>query len=305
MVKNTDFNKILIGVTFREFNGSENEKIQRLFIESIKKQTYTNWQLVVTVFNEKFVEQEIRKYGVDAVFYNESVANCKFSLSDVLANTIAESNRHQSSIILWTTCDVIFQPDFFEQIIRHSSDGFFAISHPHITYPSIDSLNSDKHVSASLNSGMDLMIMDGEIFRNKENVAIVNKYRFVDWGVFEHFLVGLGQLNKGAMINFFGVSNISKVENDRKVGAETNAWLMSCWQKNIVPFEQFINDYKLSGELFNLTYCHMQFSLIKKRTAHYSLFFVDYSKYFINLTRRFISKLVPDNVKNIFRKADR
>lgn len=303
-MKNTELNKIFIGVTFREFNGSENEKIQRLFIESLKRQTYTNWQLVVTIFNEKFVEQEIRKYGIKAVFYNESVANCKFSLSDVLINTIAESNKEQSSIILWTTCDVIFQSDFFEKIVKYSSDNFFAISHPHITYPSISSLNSDSYIPASLDSGMDLMIMDGRIFRNEENVTIIKKYRFVDWGVFEHFLVGLGLINGGAMINLFGISNISKVENDRKIGAETNAWLMSCWQRNKVPFERFLQDYKLSNKLFNLTYCHMQFSIVHNKAAYYSQFVQDYSKYFIKFIRGLIVKLIPIKLKNIIKKVD-
>ena len=48
--------KILVCVTFREFNGDENDRIQRLFLESIKEQTYKNYKIIATVYREKNVE---------------------------------------------------------------------------------------------------------------------------------------------------------------------------------------------------------------------------------------------------------
>ena len=52
---------IFIGVTFRDFIGSENDHIQRLFLGGIQKQTYRNWKLVVTIFNEKNDRHELEQ----------------------------------------------------------------------------------------------------------------------------------------------------------------------------------------------------------------------------------------------------
>jgi choline kinase len=306
MKKITNDVKIIIGVTFREFNGSENEKIQRLFIESIKNQNYSNWRMVVTIFNERFVQQEIEKYAIDAIFHmNGPVSGYKFSLTDVLLNAIYESNKEENTIIIWTTCDVILQPNFFEQIIAHSSKNFFAISHPHITYSSINDLGSANYIPASLGSGMDMMIMDGEVFRHDRNVEIIKKYKYINWGIFEHFLVGLAQLNNGKRINLFGICNISKVENDRKVGAETNDWLLNCWRINKVTLDRFISDHKLTDDIFNLTYCHMQFQVEKNKLWHFVKFAGDYLEYLKGLVRRRVVQRLPNNIKNVIKKAIR
>lgn len=297
--------KILIGVTFREFNGSENEKIQRLFIESIKNQTYSNWRMVVTVFNEEFVKQEIEKYVIDTVFYrNGPVSGYKFSLTDVLLNTITESATEEQAIILWTTCDVIYESTFFEQIVANFSQNVFAICHPHITYRSTVDLNNDvNQIPTSINSGMDVMIMDAEIFRSAGNLKIIQEYRFIDWGVFEHFLVGLALLVHAKRINLFGVCNLFKIENDREVGEETNNWLVNCWENNYIPFNRFVSGYKLPAQLTNLVYCNMQFSIIRNKPAYYSMFARDYFKYFGGRIKRKIIAMIPKSVRKRIKAA--
>ncbi len=45
--------EILVCVTFREFDGGENDAIQRKTLESFRQQTYKNYCLIVTVYREK------------------------------------------------------------------------------------------------------------------------------------------------------------------------------------------------------------------------------------------------------------
>lgn len=272
--------RILIGVTFRDFNGSDNERMQRLFIDSIIRQTYPHWRMVVSLFNERNVQPEIEKYGQDVVFHhNGPVQGYKFSLTDVLLNAIDESRKDERTIIIWTTCDVVFPDNFFEEIVRASSPGFVGVSHPHRTYRTLDDLTADRAVPTSANSGIDLLIMDGAIFRDPRTVEIVRKYRFTDWGLFEHFLVGVALALRAPRVNLYGLATIAKIENDRKVGAETNAWLMACWHRNKVPLDAFIADFGLSRELFDLMYCHRQFRYVRHSLLHSARFAADSLSY--------------------------
>jgi hypothetical protein len=296
--------KVIVAVTFREFNGSENEKIQRLFIESIRNQTYSHWRMIVSVFNERLVADEIGKYDFDSVVYQSGPANgYRFSLTDVLLNGIQEAVTEERAIVLWTTCDVIFPADFFEQIVANATPGFFAVSHPHVTYASRAKLGSEDYHPASINSGMDIVIMDSAPFRVPENLDLVRRYRYVDWGIFEHFLVGVAKVIGGRRINLFPVAKIAKIENDREVGAETTAWLLKCWERNKVVLERFIDDFGLSRQLLNLTYCHMQFELLGSRRAHYLSFGKDYYRYFTHRLREVVASRVRARVNQTRRQA--
>jgi hypothetical protein len=294
---------ILIAVTFRDFNGSDNDRIQRLFIDTLRRQTYSNWRLVVGLFNEKRVEEEIRKEGVPAVFHrNGPVSGYKFSLTDVLLNAVEESGAEEHSIILWTTCDVLFPPDFLATVVRHATPGFVAVSHPHLMYASLDDLAVARQIPASLNSGMDLVIMDGALFRNERNLRIIRDFRFRDWGIFEHFLVGFAQVAATRRINLFGVANIGNVENDRVVGAETQNWLLACWNTNNVVIDRFIADYRRSPELLKLIYCHMQFQHLTSSVAHYRMFAADYAGYYADRVKRRVLRTIPAGVKRAVRR---
>ncbi len=53
--------EIIICVTFREFDGSTNDLIQRRFLDSLSQQTYRNFRLVVTNFREKNVAGDLER----------------------------------------------------------------------------------------------------------------------------------------------------------------------------------------------------------------------------------------------------
>ena len=57
--------EILIGTTLREFNKNDNHyETQILFLESIKKQTYQNYRLIVTEFFEKNLKETLNKFNL-------------------------------------------------------------------------------------------------------------------------------------------------------------------------------------------------------------------------------------------------
>lgn len=290
---------IVVAVTFRDFTGSQNDAIQRLFLESIKAQSYPNWKLVVTLFGEKNVRREVEACGINATYReNPPVGDYRFCLTDVLLNSVEESRDLPCAVILWTTCDVIYRPDFFQTIADQYQPRLFAVSHPHVTYSSIEDLGTGRSIAGSIDSGMDLAIMDAALLRDPHYLDIITRYRFVDWGIFEHFLVGLGLLAGGPMLNLYRLSSIAKIENDRKPGNETQAWLLKCWKINEAVFRQFLEHHRLPAQLMHLTYCHLQFRVLGGGWSHFREFAGDYLRFFRSkLTRRLFPFLAQQAVR--------
>src|SRR5262245_3842408 len=105
--------KIVIATTFRDFVGNDNDRVQMLFLESLKNQTYKNWELAVTVFNEKNVEATLRKEEIPFTLHNSPPdGSYRYSHTDVLLNAIKSQPSNEETILLWTTADVIYEPSF-------------------------------------------------------------------------------------------------------------------------------------------------------------------------------------------------
>jgi hypothetical protein len=107
----------------------------------------------------------------------------------------------------------------------------------------------------------------------------------------------------GRRINLFPIAKIAKIENDREVGAETTAWLLKCWERNKEVIDRFIDDFGLSRQLLNLTYCHMQFELLGSRPAHYVSFGKDYYRYFAGVLREVVASRVRARLKGVQRHS--
>ena len=110
--------KIIVSCTFREFDGSENDEIQRLFLDSIKKQTHKDITLAVTNFREKTVRAVIEQSGLDYVFFQSDLDVKFYSISETCYNA-ASLLAPGDSILLHTSADHIFPPDFFATIVEH------------------------------------------------------------------------------------------------------------------------------------------------------------------------------------------
>lgn len=285
--------KILICTTFREFNGYSNDKIQRLFLESLKNQSYKNWELIVTIFKEKNIENTLKELSIPYRCYYDNSDKYKFSLTTVLLNCIASIND-EPSIIIWTTCDVIFDNNFFEKIISNYRAYIGGTSHPHLILNSIDNLKDNKDYYYFPDEGIDTIFFDSLIFDDKSNIDIIHKYRFVDWGVFEHFLVAFLKHTSPAMVNLWGISNISKVRNDRSLNNETSTFFTESLKKNWPPFYNYLCDYNLSRKYNSLLYCHKKFKVlnVKKYIEKFSSFYILY----------YLKQAVPIKIKNYLKK---
>jgi len=242
--------EIFICTTFRDFNGTENDEIQKLFLESLKNQTYQKFELVVTIFKEKNVENKIKEFNLPVKFYYNSPQDYKYSHTEVLLNCIKEAdNIFSNTIIIWTTADVIFENNFFEIINDYLPRNGIAIVHPHYIYGNINDLVKNNNSILTLKSGMDIVIFDGSLFCNKNILEDIKKYKNLNWGLFEHFLCALGFLYAKKRINLFYKTKVKKIINNLSILQET---MPTADPRNIDSFKKFLKEKHLTYDFFLL-----------------------------------------------------
>ncbi len=132
--------KIIIPVTFREFDDGVDAKIQLAWLDELKKQTYTNFELIVTSFREKKVKQVIEDSGVNHTFY-QSERDCLFSMTEMFINCKSHIEKGKT-IIFHCTADHILDYDFFEVLNKKFEKGTGGTSFPHMQHPNIESYKS-------------------------------------------------------------------------------------------------------------------------------------------------------------------
>ncbi len=301
--------KTIVCTTFRDFKGTENDEIQRAFLKSLENQTYKNFEVVVTLFSEKKVKEEVGKFKFDSYFYN-SVVDIKhrYSLTKVLLNAIDHANKkmYYNYIILWTTCDVIYDYNFFETIIRYYNSNIIGTSHPHIIFPSLKDFENKKNKSISLFSGFDVIYFDKEFLQIPEVKLSIEKYIFNDWGFFEFFLIALNEFsNTVRMINIYEESKVYKVENNRFLTNESNEFFLNSYKLNFIIFNKFVTENKIVTDYFDLTYCHLKFDLTINKFKHYFEFSNDIFKYVLRKIKKSIASFIPNNIKSIIKGGTR
>lgn len=219
--------RILIPVTFREFNGGFDAKIQEEWLARLHKQTYQNYLLVVTSFKEKFVKKALEDSGVKYLFY-QSDRQCLFSITDMIDNTIANINPG-NDIVLWTTSDHMFDEDFFQILNDNFHPGEGGTSYPHPEYYGIEDFAAgkmtDEYYDEPITSPFQLdpnlhlpevFYLDGDLFLDKTNKYFMDKYPV--HGLFP----GIGLTLYIAMLsknlkNLIFLTKIHKVTNNKKI----------------------------------------------------------------------------------------
>lgn len=290
--------KIYICCTFRDFNGSENDEIQRNFLKSLLSQTYKNFEMVVTLFGEKKVQTELNKYSFTTTFFNAKQDHkYRYSLSEVLLNALelSSNNNQEDYIVLWTTCDITYQSDFLEKIVCNHVSKFSMIgtSHPHL----INGVGMDSFNIGSISKGFDLVFFSKAFIENPMVLKSLDDYRFFDWGIFEHFLISLGELvpNK-RMINLYEDSKVYKYENDRSVTNESLQFLKKSHENNARTFQSFLQEFSITKKYFNLIFCHKKFRLTKKLFSHFLFFRADYIKYYFWVIKFYIKQFIKPKI---------
>ncbi len=239
--------KIVITATFREFNGNTNDKIQRLFLESVKNQTYQDYLLAVTLFKEKNVTTVLVKEEIPHVVFQGDAKEHRYSLTQVLLNGIKVAKENKDSILLWTTCDVIFGPDFFEKIVAKIKSQTCGTSYPHLIYNSLNDYKDNKN-GHLLWGGIDTIFFSSDTFTEPRVGETIKKYPNEGWGHGDYFLVALGRAFYKNMINIRAYSKIKKVSNDRKISEETTLYLYGSDKINSIIFRQFLRDFHINDK---------------------------------------------------------
>ena len=131
--------QILVCMTFREFEGGINDRIQRLALQSIKDQTYHNYKLIVTVYREKNVQNVLSEYGFDYVIHKCRIEDdYTHSWTEVISNSFKYLQKDQH-IIYWSQADTVIEPDFFQEIINKIQPGGSGTSWPTLYHDTIES----------------------------------------------------------------------------------------------------------------------------------------------------------------------
>jgi hypothetical protein len=180
----------------------------------------------------------------------------------VVTNGIA-ALAETGGILLWTTADVILSPAFFETVNAHCGFGVAGLSHPHQAFESIDDYNvGNISYPPSLGDGIDLLFFSDDVLTHGGGGEIIERYRFVDWGVFEHFLVGVANACAEKRVNLWPVEQVAKINNDRVAAREDNAFFDESLRRNWAVCEQFIADCSQSVLLKSLRFCSLCFGPI-------------------------------------------
>jgi hypothetical protein len=107
------------------------------------------------------------------------------------------------------------------------------------------------------------MQLDADLFAPGSTArSALKKYRFVDWGLFEHFLTGLAQLHAGRRLNLWASAPVVKFGNDRAAGKETPSYFQRAWARNYVSMRSFLDHHALGDDLLRLHDCHTRFELV-------------------------------------------
>ena len=251
--------RIYVCTTFREFNGDANAVIQQRFLDSLEIQTYGNWELVATTFGEKNVAATLASRPFTSrVIDGGTHSNFRYSLTEVVANGI-RALEETGGILLWTTADIVFSPTFLETTNAYCIPGVAGLSHPHDAYESIKDYTADNmSYPPALHDGIDLLFLSDDVLFDGGK-EIVERYRFTDWGVFEHFLVGVANACARTRVNLWPVERVAKINNDRTAAREDSDFFAHSLRKNWEVFDQFIADYDQNKLLRSLLFCSLCF----------------------------------------------
>lgn len=292
---------VYVATTFREFDGSENDRIQRLFLDRLSSERYCKLKLKVTTFGEKSVSKVLQGYNVDCDITEEAPFDCRFSLTQVLSNAINNQNFENEDLVIWTTCDVIFSDDFFlkASIANNAAKSNISIiSHPHLIYRDTESLDKGIYEINGPADGIDFVGFSGAKINKQFKQDIADNF-FSDWGVFEHFLVAVAVKNNFKRINLYEQAPAKKICNDREVNNEDEQYFRISLNKNWPVFNRFLVQSSLSREFYSLVYCNLLYDLptILSGFRYRLKFSISYVAYFKALARGYLVSYLPPSTK--------
>ena len=270
-----EHNVSIVACTFRPFSGTSNDYIQDEFLKSIKAQTVPV-RLIVTEWGEVGVCEKLRNSGIP--FELIQGTGDKFSHSQVFSNAY---QKFPTLDIIWTTADVYFAPNFFEEITSALQKKNYAVSWPH--YKRQDEILT---TLPRLTPELDLVGISKRI--TNQVSSRVNQYRNIGWGAFENQLIAFAQEAQGNPK--FG-SNISlnskmwKTENPREQLNISTEKLRQESLENIKRWQGWLINRKrkkfISMNFLLLQFSNIPFKIRLSLIRSYTLEYLRKFKYFI------------------------
>jgi len=213
--------KIVVSMTFRSFDGSTNDKIQRMFLQSVKGQTNQNFILAVTIFGETGVPEVLKELNIPHTIYHAGPGDYKkFSLSKVLLNGIRVSKEQEENcILLWINADNMLDNNFFERISAIQGEKIGGISYPHKQYRSIEDYKARKKATYGW-YGIDSAFFSRDVFDEKF-IKAIKDYPNNDYLYFEAFVVALATVFCNKRVNMCP-AGYSTIANDYAAVGQTS-----------------------------------------------------------------------------------
>lgn len=231
-------------MTFRSFDGSPNDKIQRMFLETLKNQTYQNYILAVTVFGEKNVPETLIEMGIPHTLYFAPPGDYKkFSLSQVFLNGIRVSKEYsEECILLWINADNMLDPDYFERLANLEGSKIAGISYPHVGYRNLDDHKIGRGGRYGW-YGLDSAFFGSDSFTS-EFIKAVQDYPNNDYLYFEAFIVALATVFCKTRV-ILCPPGYFVIANDYVALKQTPQYVKEMGVKNMAELKRFIKDFNL------------------------------------------------------------
>lgn len=232
---------LTIITSFRSFlEGSENTRIQRRFLDSISEIGKTKCVEIIAVqWSEVGVENELTRTKIphQVIRLGNAIPYFRYSLSEVLEYAIPIS---KGSIIIYTTCDVEFQRGFLEKIQGFMRNVDLVIPFPYMEMEIEQTTQEPRVIQRVSSSGLDVFVFSGDSLKKLHLKGFFRSYRFLGWGMFDHFLVLVSLKQKLKIVRLSMEKEITKHVNDRNQNAETKEWLRITHRQNTGIVRQFI-----------------------------------------------------------------
>lgn len=277
--------KIIISTTFRDFDGSDNDKMQIGFLKSLKRQTFQDFMLVATVFGEKKVEKIVKSILGDRAFiiHDSGSDKYRFSLSKTFMNGVDYGLANDAAILVDCSSDIILQSNFLDVVSRRIESCTAGISHPNIFYG--ENEKGKIFFCEQISQGIDIRFFSIDLFRKKHVYELLSRFPSYDYGAgIETILCGLAIKYAKKRYNIFTESKVLKRENDRdgQVGVETE-FVREGYRRNHPTVKRFLLAERLSERYIYPIELNKEYKLTKGGIGYKLWFSKDLIKYKMKL----------------------
>ncbi len=257
----------------------ENDKIQELFIKSIKNINYPI-KLSLTQFDDENVENFIQQKNLNVFFNNVEKKNLppkkKYSNKIMLENALHQFLSGDYEYFVYSTADILIPNNIFDIIneIKNKSEEFCALVFPNI----LQKNGSVKSISEP-HYGIDIFIFKIKKDSAEKFQQSISSWNQYDWGINDNFYVSVCELLKLPIYNIYKQASIIKFENDFKTINENREWQINSWKENQNYFLNFLRKNNLS-KLYALgSYHYLLLKIFRLKDMNLELF-LTYIKFY-------------------------